>query len=189
MAISVDRVILGLLMSDELSGYDIKGILDSMSALYPGSFGSIYPALAKLLEAGLVSATEQPTGGRQRKVYRITESGRRQFTAWLSQPLTLEPFRDDSVLKIFFHGCLERAESLANIDAYRAVLAEKQRELETLHTELEECAMDPYRMGTLEFGIAYYAFQQEWLGEFIRRMKQSKVETRAGRDCRGAGKK
>src|SRR5436305_10948479 len=97
----LELAILGLLKEQELHGYELKKRLgEALGQLSGVSFGSLYPALARLEAAGAVKAVEastQPTasipttgslsgelaafrarraatrGGRGRKVYGITE--------------------------------------------------------------------------------------------------------------------
>ena len=112
----LDLAILGLLEERELHGYEIrKQLLEHLGLLANVSFGSLYPALARLEAAGAVEATELPPAGRRsptsatpptgslsgeraalrarrhnprarrsRKVYRITDEGRRLFTELLA---------------------------------------------------------------------------------------------------------
>ena len=56
----LDLAILGLLEERELHGYEIrKQLRDSLGLLANVSFGSLYPALARLERAGAVEATEE----------------------------------------------------------------------------------------------------------------------------------
>jgi DNA-binding PadR family transcriptional regulator len=109
----LELAILGLLEGQAMHGYEIrKRLRDELGQVSNVSFGSLYPALSRLERGGAVQATEDtgpsasPTvpmtgslsgeraalrarragpalGRRSRKVYRITEEGRRQFTALL----------------------------------------------------------------------------------------------------------
>jgi len=109
----LELAILGLLEGQAMHGYEIrKRLRDELGQVSNVSFGSLYPALSRLERAGAVQATEDAPantpppvpmtgslsgeraalrarragpalGRRSRKVYRITEEGRRQFTALL----------------------------------------------------------------------------------------------------------
>ena len=62
----LDLAILGLLEERELHGYEIrKQLLEHLGLLANVSFGSLYPALARLEAAGAVEATELPPPGRR----------------------------------------------------------------------------------------------------------------------------
>src|SRR5271165_6368337 len=59
----LDLAILGLLEERELHGYEIrKQLRESLGLLANVSFGSLYPALARLEKAGAVVATEEAGG-------------------------------------------------------------------------------------------------------------------------------
>ncbi len=63
------------------------------------SFGSIYPALAKLEAEGLVTShVEQQDGKPAKKIYSITETGRRAFINSLFEKLGDDEFRSQFLL-------------------------------------------------------------------------------------------
>src|SRR5262245_49640758 len=73
---------LGALHFGAASGYEIKKLFEEgdFRFFYETSFGSIYPALSKLVEDGLALVTEQAQDKRpDKKVYSITEKGRDLF--------------------------------------------------------------------------------------------------------------
>jgi DNA-binding PadR family transcriptional regulator len=110
----LELAILGLLGDQQLHGYEIRRRLrDELGIFANVSFGSLYPALSRLERAGAVEAVDEtgedtprpvpmtgslsgeraafrarrtnPARGRRgKKVYRITDEGRRQFAALLT---------------------------------------------------------------------------------------------------------
>lgn len=113
----IDLAILGLLTEQELHGYELKKRLAELwSSRASVSFGSLYPALARLEAHGCVKAVEQRTAvpsapmsgslagelaalrarvrgsgitkgtGRGKKVYGITNAGRDRLVELLSDP-------------------------------------------------------------------------------------------------------
>ena len=113
----IDLAILGLLTEQELHGYELKKRLgELLSSRASISFGSLYPALARLEAQGCVKAVEQRTSvpnapmtgslagelaafrarvresglvkgtGRGKKVYGITDTGRARLVELLSDP-------------------------------------------------------------------------------------------------------
>ncbi len=70
-------MVLLLLAEGPKTGYEIiKRIRDLLSEIGGGaSPGTVYPVLRRLEEEGLIEASEEPHGARQRKVYRITQPG------------------------------------------------------------------------------------------------------------------
>jgi DNA-binding PadR family transcriptional regulator len=59
-----------------MSGYELAHLIkDRSSGLFRATAGNVYPRLHELKEAGDVEAGE-PTGGREKIVYKITEKGK-----------------------------------------------------------------------------------------------------------------
>lgn len=76
----LDALILSVLEGAPLHGYAIIGELKSRSG---GELalpeGTVYPALHRLEASGLLSSAWSRAGGRRRRVYSITRSGRREL--------------------------------------------------------------------------------------------------------------
>src|SRR5438309_9155082 len=78
------RVILGMLALGKRTGYDIKHFVDKTTRhFWAASYGQIYPELRRLEEQGLVRGRSEPTGGRARTVFELTEEGRLALQGWL----------------------------------------------------------------------------------------------------------
>src|SRR3954449_11307338 len=70
------RVILGLIAFGKRTGYDIKTFVDKTTRYFwAASYGQIYPELKRLEDQGLVRGRPEPSGGRARTVYELTEGG------------------------------------------------------------------------------------------------------------------
>ncbi len=103
------RVILGLLRFEPRTGYDIKRVTDRSTRFFWGaSYGQIYPELRRLEAAGLVESSEEPRGQVPRRVYRLTQAGRRAFESWLAQPGDQYDVRDEGLLRLFFGELMPR---------------------------------------------------------------------------------
>jgi PadR family transcriptional regulator AphA len=99
--VNVRTLCLSILFEDEATGYEIRRrcVEGECSYFVEASFGSIYPALAKLEDERLVtSRTEQQEGKPAKKVYSITEAGRTAFAQELSGPLGDDVFRSPFLL-------------------------------------------------------------------------------------------
>jgi DNA-binding PadR family transcriptional regulator len=154
----IDLAILGLLKEQDLHGYELRKRLADLPGARSGvvSFGSLYPALARLERAGLVKAVEANTrtdrpvpstgslagelaafrarhlpaaGGRSKKVYGITPQGGAELTALLTDP---QPSDDRTfALKVAFCRFLEPDDRLALFERRRAEIlarvAERRR--------------------------------------------------------------
>ena len=85
---SARLVVLGLLRSQPLYGYELKQRIDgTMGAWTNIAFGSIYYALGKLTEEGLIEevGTEREGKRPSRTVYGITDAGRDEFERLLRE--------------------------------------------------------------------------------------------------------
>ncbi|MBZ0218286.1 MAG: PadR family transcriptional regulator, partial [Fimbriimonadaceae bacterium] len=88
LAMNVRTLCLGILNFEEATGYEIKklSVEGRFSHFIDASFGSIYPALTRLCDEGLVNVrVEQQEGKPARKVYSITDAGRAEFIASLNE--------------------------------------------------------------------------------------------------------
>jgi DNA-binding PadR family transcriptional regulator len=89
----VPLALLGLLEREPSHGYELKRDYDA----YIGHgrslpFGQVYATLARLARDGKVLAGDvEPGAGPDRKRYRITDVGRSDVEAWLSEPVEPEP--------------------------------------------------------------------------------------------------
>src|SRR5436190_16003641 len=96
------RVILGMIAFGRRTGYDIKQLVDkSTRHFWAASYGQIYPELKRLEERGLIRGRSEPSGGRARTVYELTDAGRTALLAWLaSDAEPLYELRDEGMLKL-----------------------------------------------------------------------------------------
>ena len=98
---------LGALHFGDASGYEIKKLFEEgdFSFFYETSFGSIYPALSRLVEDGLAVCTEQAQDKRpDKKVYSVTDKGRDAFAESLREPPAPDKIRSDfCFLMLFAH--------------------------------------------------------------------------------------
>jgi PadR family transcriptional regulator PadR len=82
----LDLMLLGVLNEGPGHGYAVITALRERSG---GTFdlpeGTVYPALHRLQDAGLLSSTWEDVGGRRRRMYRLTAKGVRALVAEQSQ--------------------------------------------------------------------------------------------------------
>lgn len=152
---------LAALMGREASGYDIKKELERGSAtgLYDASFGSIYPALARLAEDGLVVVRNEGSGGRDKKLYAITPSGRAHFLKALAEPLPDDKYRSPFMFAMLFADQLPRERVRAMIDRQIAFWEMKVRAIEEMACTAPVCAGERFVNGlgtaTLRAGLDF----------------------------------
>lgn len=98
---SVRSLCLAILSFGDATGYEIRkqSTEGRFSYFDDASFGSIYPALARLEADGLVTVREElQTGKPVRKVYSITPAGRADFIASLCEPQAPDTFKSPFLL-------------------------------------------------------------------------------------------
>src|SRR5438552_18103645 len=102
------KVVLGMLAARPRSGYEIKQLVDSSARFFwAASYGQIYPELKRLEDEGLIRGHEEPTGGRARTLYQLTEAGHEALRGWLgAADEPLYELRDEGMLKLFFSDSL-----------------------------------------------------------------------------------
>lgn len=108
---NVKTLCLSVLYEGEATGYEIRRLCVEGECAYfvEASFGSIYPALAKLEDEGLLtSRTEQQSGKPAKKIYAITDAGRAAFVDELAGPLGEDMFRSPFLLFARFAHILPR---------------------------------------------------------------------------------
>lgn len=152
---------LAALMGREASGYDIKKDLEKGSAtgLIDASFGSIYPALARLTQEGYIAVRSEGGGGRDRKTYAMTPEGRAYFLRTLAGPLPDEKYRSPFLFAMLFADDLPRARVRAMIDNQIVLWEQKIAAIEDLTGDNPDCAGDRFVNGigiaTLQAGLDY----------------------------------
>ena len=93
--------ILCVLNRQSRHGYDIaKAVADTTQGCCSPTPGSLYPVLKEFESGGYVTVEHQVVGGRQRKVYAITERGREAFRvavqAWSEAGACIAASRSDT---------------------------------------------------------------------------------------------
>ncbi|MDJ0748823.1 MAG: PadR family transcriptional regulator [Woeseiaceae bacterium] len=132
----VKTVCLGMLTDGPASGYDLKKEFESSFAhFFAAGYGSIYPALSALAEDGLVDCELVPQDGKpDRKVYRITDTGRAFLLEALENTTPCHKVRSEFLATMCFAHLMRPEVVEAVLDNRLADIARYQelfRELET----------------------------------------------------------
>jgi DNA-binding PadR family transcriptional regulator len=187
----LDIAILGLLMERDHHGYEIRTQLRDRLGIWANvSFGSIYPALARLERYGFVeavAATEsrvgalstgslsgeraslralrstQGLGRRGRKVYRITERGRAEFVQLLSNPATLDDSKNFS-LRMALAQYLTPNLRVGLLERRRADLVARLAEVRAgAHND----QLDTYARSVMEHAAQGVELDLAWIDEWL----------------------
>lgn len=115
----VKTLCLGVLSRGESTGYEIRKQFEEgpFAHFQDAGYGSIYPALKKLTDEGLVRGVDQPQAGRpDRKVYRITPLGRQALYDAVNGPLATDKYRSDFLFMLCFADLVSPGELDRRID-------------------------------------------------------------------------
>lgn len=200
----IELAILGLLTDQELHGYELKKRLSELLGVRSGvSFGSLYPALARLEKAGAVKAVEakeapqavpltgslgaevaafrarvaRPARGRRgRKVYGITDLGRERLQGLLTDDA--EGRADDRTfaLRVAFCRHLAPQQRLALFERRRAELKARLAELERAGNDVER-RNDGYLRSLRAHDAAALRHDLTWVDELVERERAGGFET------------
>jgi PadR family transcriptional regulator, regulatory protein AphA len=161
-------LMLGMLRLGARSGYAIKKTADlSTKYFWPTSLAQVYPELARLQDAGLVTRRDDPRGARARSAYELTEEGEIALLAWLRSPRQAPvQVRDEGLLRLFFADALPPKDQLALI---RRLRESDQAAATWTRTEIIPLADAAKQTGTLfptlvaELSADIYTYAAEWL--------------------------
>jgi DNA-binding PadR family transcriptional regulator len=173
-------ILLGLVNYTALTGYEIKSIIDETTVhFWHAHHSQIYTLLRRMEADGLLTSEECEAGDKlNRRVYRLTEQGRRALEDWLAAPLlTLPAIKEDLLVRLFFSGQRPRDAVLDELRIQRT-LHEQQlafyrgidrsrlpRRLEASDDMLAQHGL--YWHLTLQFGIAYEEMYLKWIESAI----------------------
>lgn len=112
---SLKHALLGFLNYGPHTGYELKKVFDiSVAHFWNAELSQIYPSLKSLESEGLVEMNVEVQADRpNRKVYSITNDGRRELIEWLATPAEAEQVREPLLIKLFFSSSLSRRDLLA----------------------------------------------------------------------------
>ena len=162
-----ELVLLGLLHSDELYGYQINEMIEtyfgtSINLTKP----TAYRILHNLAEKGLITFREEKDGNRPtRRVYKITKAGNSHFKDLLRQSLReFKPLENVNVI------CLAYLSEIPSREA-RTLLAERRAELAKT---LENFFADDTQYGNyqlvVENQILHLSAELEWIKDLSERI-------------------
>ena len=176
--------LLGFLKYESKTGYDLKQTMDkSTGHFWHAKQSQIYTTLKKLEEDGLLISHPEPQERRpDRRVYKITGSGKKALQEWLLQPVTqFNTTKELLLLKLFFSGTLEKETILTQLRLLRN-LHERQAELyktETPDFIKEITAFQPELIqdahlweATRRFGELHEKMYIRWLDETISMVEE-----------------
>jgi DNA-binding PadR family transcriptional regulator len=171
---SFEHILLGLICNAPSSGYDLKRIFaTSPMGIYQPSSGTLYPALRRLEQKGLVKA-QAPSGqngqsARHRRIYEPTQTGRAAHLNWLRTPVEPATVSYDLGLHLMRFVMMEHLLPPEEVLTFLQNLAET---LAALTAQLEQYAATAdfpgrYSRLALDHGIATHRASLRWAEQTV----------------------
>lgn len=139
--------VLGELMTGEKHGYMLQEILKNAAGpIRQISSGTLYPLLSRLVESGLINLRheEESEGGRLRKVYELTPSGRDRFQQLMEQPLEYNAETEQQInFKMVYFQYVSKDVRLACLQQYMQYLEQIRRYVIGFESQLISLKPDP----------------------------------------------
>jgi DNA-binding PadR family transcriptional regulator len=191
----LELAILGLLEDQQMHGYEIRRRLrDELGVFSNVSFGSLYPALSRLERSGAVEAADNtdtpervtvpmtgslsgeraafrsirsgaPRGRRARRVYRITDRGRTQFSDLLHAEDSGGDEARSFSLRLAFARYLPPQARIRLLERRRAQLAERLSASRAVTGGASR--LDPYARSLVEHTTEATEREISWLERLI----------------------
>ena len=172
---SVPLTLLGLLEREPSHGYDLKREYDAYFGRgKPLPFGQVYATLARLTRDGKVVPGEiEPGDGPDRKRYLITDVGKSDVEAWLSEPIKAEPHLQTVLFAKVVLALMLGRSAERYLDTQRATHLQRRRELTELKRtgSLVDALLADYGLFHLEADLRWIDITEgrlPALGEVVR---------------------
>ena len=162
-AMDAKTVCLAVLSQGEASGYEIRKSVEEgpFGHIQDIGFSSIYPALSRLRDDGLVSVTELAQEGRpDKKIYRLTSDGRLALLNALQDPTESDRVRSDFLFRMLFADILPPSIINAMIDA-------RMEEIQASLARLDVRASSGFESVGEEFVNGFAATVQRAMANYI----------------------
>jgi DNA-binding PadR family transcriptional regulator len=155
----IEITILGLLMDENLYGYDIKKkIIQRMDDFVDIKFGSIYYAIKKAVANGWVkkSGTEKDAGNPERYVYQILPEGRKYYKKALKKYLEKHMLHFDVDIVLMFLNSLTPEQKASFIEERSEYIKDKLN-------DLKDKPVDDNNRHILSYIDNHLRAEQKWL--------------------------
>jgi DNA-binding PadR family transcriptional regulator len=177
--------ILGLLNEAPMHGYELrKRLATLLGAFRAFSYGSLYPSLRRLQEAGWIDEeepVEDPAGGfgtrsrRGKRVYRLTAEGKEHFAALLAE-VGPDAYDDEGFgTRLAFFAQTRSDIRLQILEGRKQRMTEQADGMRTSLARTRE-RLDRYTLQLQEHGLESADREVRWLAELIETERQAPNE-------------
>ena len=168
---TLELAVLGLLHETPLHGYELRKRLNTLLGWGRVlSYGSLYPALKKMLKAGWIaedlSSAPATVSRRQRIVYALTPSGEERFRALMAEAGPSAWEDDNFDVRFAFFSRTDMEIRLRILEGRRSRLEER---LERVQSQLNRTQqqMDRYATELQRHGVESVEREVRWLSDMI----------------------
>jgi DNA-binding PadR family transcriptional regulator len=168
---TLELAVLGLLHETPLHGYELRKRLNTVLGWGRVlSYGSLYPALKKMLKAGWIaedlSSAPATVSRRQRIVYALTPSGEERFRTLMAEAGPSAWEDDNFDVRFAFFSRTDMEIRLRILEGRRARLEER---LERVQSQLDRTQqqMDRYATELQRHGVESVEREVRWLSDMI----------------------
>lgn len=183
---------LGALTHGDATGYDLKKFFEStFSHCFLAGYGSIYPALAELTEEKLVSARTVPgQAGPSRKIYHLTEAGRKAFLERLETTEPQHKVKSEFLVIMHFAHLLPPKRLDAVLDQHLAELEHKLALVDAYESSQTSTPSPSGARFVCGFGKAVMGAAREYIRAHRRELAKGneKTSNRSTRQVRARSK-
>lgn len=169
----LELAVLGLLSESPLHGYELRKRLSTLLGAFRAfSYGSLYPTLRKLSEAGWITeetpqlASTGSISRRAKKVYQLTAEGKEHFSELLSK-VGPEAYDDEGFGARLAFFAQTRSDIRMQILEGRRRRVEDQREGMASSLASTKSRLDRYTLQLQEHGLESVDREVRWLSELI----------------------
>jgi PadR family transcriptional regulator AphA len=159
---SLRHALLGLLVDNSGSGYDLIKLFDtSLANVWPATQSQVYGELNRLDGEGLIEVVTE--GARGRKEYGLTAAGARELRRWLVEKEE-KPQRDESLLQVFFLGVLPEEQAVRLLLGKAETAAARRAGLVALRDtgDWGDGMLSVNGRLALEYGLRLRSMEEEW---------------------------
>ena len=176
----LEVAILGLLKEGAMHGYELKKRLsETLGSFWQVSYGSLYPALKRLLREEAVEMTfPKQEVGRRKNVYRLTKKGEQLFSELLERA-GQEATEDTAFsVRFAFFRYLKPETRIRLLERRREFLEGRWSKLKQSLQSYRE-RIDNYTLSLMDHELAATESDIRWLDELIKAEREM-IPTRQG---------
>jgi DNA-binding PadR family transcriptional regulator len=166
------------------SGYELKQIFDSSMQFYwNATYTQIYNTLSKMHKQGLLTMEIVHQDDRpNKKMYTITDTGRKKLQAWVAHPYKIQKARNAMLVQLTLADRLDDAHVVALLEEYQRKVAERLATFKSSAVQgiLQRARNDRERFFwkvVLEKGVRTYETELSWLESVLQQFNTKFVKT------------